>query len=71
MYTFEAFIIAVYCAVDEALKVLTSGHRLRGRGFTPGLSDAAVIATNFISSSPSNWTSYPTASSARRICYSF
>jgi hypothetical protein len=48
MYTFEEFIIAVYCEVDDALKVLTSGQSLRGRGFEPGLSDAAVIAMEII-----------------------
>jgi hypothetical protein len=48
MYTFEEFIIAVYCVVDDALKVLTSGHRLRGRGFAPGLSDAEVMAMEII-----------------------
>jgi IS5 family transposase len=48
MYTFEEFIIAVYCAVDDALKVLTSGQRLRGRGFAPGLSDAEVMAMEII-----------------------
>jgi hypothetical protein len=48
MYTFEEFIIAVYCAVDDELKVLTSGQRLRGRGFAPGLSDAEVMAMEII-----------------------
>ncbi len=42
MYTFEEFMIAVYYEVDDALKVLTSGQSLRGRGFVPGLSDAEV-----------------------------
>lgn len=48
MYTFEEFIITVYCEVDDALKVLTSGQRLRRRGFAPGLSDAEVIAMEII-----------------------
>jgi hypothetical protein len=48
MYTFEEFIIAVYWEVDDALKVLTSGQRLRGRGFAPGLSDAEVITMEII-----------------------
>jgi hypothetical protein len=48
MYTFAEFIIAVYCVVDDALKVLTSHQSLRGRGFAPGLSDAEVIAMEII-----------------------
>ena len=48
MYTFEEFIIAVYCEVEDALKVLTSGQPLRSRGFAPGLSDAEVIAMEII-----------------------
>ena len=48
MYTFDEFIIAVYCVVDDTLKVLTSGQRLRGRGFEPGLSDAEVMAMEII-----------------------
>lgn len=48
MYTFEEFIIAVYCEVDDVLKKLTSGQTLRGRGFPPGLSDAEVIAMELI-----------------------
>jgi IS5 family transposase len=48
MYTFEEFIIAVYCAVDDALKVFTTGQVLRHRGFAPRLSDAEVIAMEII-----------------------
>jgi IS5 family transposase len=48
MYTFEEFIIAVYCTVDDELKILTSGQVLRHRGFAPGLSDAEVIAMEII-----------------------
>lgn len=48
MYTFEEFIIAIYCEVDDALKFLTSGQPLRSRGFAPGLSDAEVIAMEII-----------------------
>lgn len=34
MYTVEEFIIAIYCAVDDELKVLISKHGLlRSRGF--------------------------------------
>lgn len=48
MYTFEEFIIAVYCAVADQLKILTTTHPIRSRGFAPGLSDAEVIAMELI-----------------------
>jgi hypothetical protein len=48
MYTFDEFIIAVYCLVDDVFKSLTSSQAIRARGFAPGLSDAEVIAMEII-----------------------
>lgn len=48
MYTLEEFIIAVYCEVDNELKILTTDQVLRQRGFAPGLSDAEVITMEIV-----------------------
>jgi hypothetical protein len=48
MYSIEEFIIAVYCCVDDGLKVLTQGNPIRGRGFEPGLSDAEVLTMEIV-----------------------
>jgi hypothetical protein len=48
LYTFEEFVIAVYCLVDDVFKSLRSGQVIRARGFAPGLSDAEVIAMEII-----------------------
>jgi hypothetical protein len=48
MYTFEELIIAVYCKVDNELKILTTNRVLRQRGLAPGLSDAEVITMEIV-----------------------
>lgn len=48
MYSIEEFIIAVYCCVDDRLKVLTEQEPIRGRGFEPGLSDAEVLTMEIV-----------------------
>ena len=44
----EDFIINVYCLVDDMLKKLTNGIKLRSRGFPPKLSDAEVITMDIV-----------------------
>lgn len=39
----EDFIINVYCLVDEMLKNIVSGYKLRKRGFKPMVSDSEII----------------------------
>ena len=49
MYTIEEFIIAIYCAVDDELKILISKQApLRSRGFEPSLSDAEVLTLEIV-----------------------
>jgi hypothetical protein len=48
MFSIEEFIIAVYCCVDEELKVLTKGNSTRSRGFEPKLSDAEVLTMEIV-----------------------
>lgn len=44
----EDFIISVYCLVDEILKKLMDGRKLRQRGFKPGLSDSEMITMEIV-----------------------
>lgn len=48
MFTIEESIIAVYCCVDDELKILTSGQLLRSRGCEPKLSDAKVLTLEIV-----------------------
>jgi hypothetical protein len=48
MFSIEEFIIAIYCCVDEELKVLTQGRSTRSRGFEPKLSDAKVLTMEIV-----------------------
>lgn len=48
MFSTEEFIIAVFCCVDDELKALTQGHRIRTRGFKPALSDAEVMTMEIV-----------------------
>jgi hypothetical protein len=48
MFSMEEFIIAVYCCVDEELKILTTGKSPRSRGFEPKLSDAEVLTMEVV-----------------------
>lgn len=48
MYTIEEFIIAVFCSVDEWLKLLSVEYPLRGKGFAPALSDSEVITMEIV-----------------------
>jgi hypothetical protein len=42
------FIIIVFCWVEQELKSVTQGVRLRGRGFIPQLSDSEVITMEIV-----------------------
>jgi len=44
----DDFIINVYCLVDNMLRTLLQGERLRRRGFQPKLSDAEVITMDIV-----------------------
>ena len=39
----DSYIIAVFCRIDDALKTLLQGKRLRQRGIAPVLSDSEVL----------------------------
>ena len=43
MLSIEDFIITVFCLVDDWLRELSPGRRLRSRGFEPALGDSEVI----------------------------
>lgn len=43
MYSLEEFVIAVYCLVDDFLRVLTRNRPLRGRGIDPMFSDSETL----------------------------
>lgn len=45
----EDFIITVYCLVDELIKKVGSGQKLRRRGFNPALSDSEMITMEVVS----------------------
>jgi hypothetical protein len=44
----EDFIIAVFCLIDDELKKMLNGQRLRQRGPTPGLQDSEVITMEIV-----------------------
>lgn len=44
----DEFIIWMYCCVDRHLSNVTSGHKLRSRGFPPALSDSEVITMELV-----------------------
>lgn len=44
----EDFIIAVYCLVDNELKIVLKGTQVRRRGFKPKLSDSEVITMDIV-----------------------
>ena len=48
MYDTEEFIIAVFCCVDDFLRQITQGHRIRARGFAPSLSDSEVLTMEIV-----------------------
>lgn len=48
MYTIDEFIIAVFCCVDDWLKVVTRGHPVRSKGFAPALSDSEVMTMEIV-----------------------
>ena len=48
MVSLEDFIVIVFCFVDDHLKDLTAGRRLRARGFEPSLSDSEVITMEIV-----------------------
>ncbi len=48
MYDTEEFIIAVYCCVDDCLRKITQGKRIRARGFAPSLSDSEVLTMEIV-----------------------
>lgn len=45
----EDFIITVYCLIDELLKKLENGQKIRKRGFDPALSDSEMITMEVVS----------------------
>jgi len=48
MLTLEDFITTVYCLVDDALRDVLRGRRLRRRGFAPALTDAEVVTLEVV-----------------------
>ena len=44
----EDFIIAVFCVVDDELKKMLNGQRLRQRGPAPGLQGSEVITMEIV-----------------------
>jgi hypothetical protein len=48
MQTIEAFIIAVFCCVDDWFKAVTTKHPVQSRGFAPGLSDSEVMTVEIV-----------------------
>ena len=44
----DTFIISVYCRIDDTLKSLFAGERLRQRGFAPTLSDSEVLTMEVV-----------------------
>ncbi len=44
----EDFIIAVFCLVDDQMKKITLGRRLRAGGFPPKLTDSEVITMDIV-----------------------
>jgi len=44
----EDFIITVYCLVDEELKEMLKGQKLRQRGFNPRLSDSEILTMEIV-----------------------
>lgn len=48
MYTIDEFIIAVFCCVDDWLKVITREHPVRRKGFAPALSDSEVMTMEIV-----------------------
>lgn len=44
----EEFIIAVFCLIDDELKNLLRGRKLRARGPSPGLADSEVITMEVV-----------------------
>jgi len=48
MLSIEEFIIEVYCLVDDHLRTISQGRRVRSRGFDPALSDAEVITMEIV-----------------------
>src|SRR5262249_53974427 len=44
----EEFIITVFCLIDNQLKPLLNGKKLRQRGFAPQLTDSEVITMEVI-----------------------
>jgi hypothetical protein len=44
----EDFIIAVFCLIDDELKKMLTGQRLRQRGPNPGLLDSEIIAMEIV-----------------------
>lgn len=48
MFSIDEFIIAVFCCVDDLLKEVTQGQRIRQKGFAPALSDSEVITMEIV-----------------------
>jgi len=48
MYSIDEFIIAVFCCVDDVLKVVTQGQKIRAHGFAPNVSDSEVLTMEIV-----------------------
>lgn len=48
MYSMDEFIIAVFCCVDDELRAVMQGRRMRHGGFAPSLSDAEVLTMEIV-----------------------
>jgi len=48
MLPIDEFIIWVFCHVTDHLDALSRGHKLRGRGFAPSLTDSEVITMEIV-----------------------
>lgn len=44
----DELIIAVFCLIDDEMKIILNGRKLRERGFCPGLDDSEVITMEII-----------------------
>jgi hypothetical protein len=48
MFSIDEFIIAVYCFVDDRLRLITQEHPLPVKGFAPSLSASEVITIEIV-----------------------
>jgi hypothetical protein len=51
MYSIDELIIAVFCCVDDLLKEVLQGGKVRAHGFAPKLSDSEVLTMEIVGES--------------------